>query len=95
MTFIATVNGPKTIWIVADRRLSYKGKPPKDDARKVMFLESPDGVALVGYAGLGSTAMGTEPADWMSAVLRGRNFPLEKSLHVLARAISVLRVIKE
>jgi hypothetical protein len=44
-------------------------------------------VAILGYAGLGLTALGTEPADWMSAVLRGRNLPLEQSLAVLAEAM--------
>ena len=70
MTLVLTVNGPETIWLLADRRLSYEGRSPKDDARKVMFLETTDGVAILGYAGLGATARGTEPADWMSAVLR-------------------------
>jgi hypothetical protein len=52
-----------------------------------MFLETSDGVAILGYAGLGATARGTEPADWMSAVLRGRNLPLEQSLAVLTEAL--------
>jgi hypothetical protein len=52
-----------------------------------MLLETTDGVAIVGYAGLGATALGTEPADWMSAVLRGRHLPLEHSLGVLAKAM--------
>jgi hypothetical protein len=52
-----------------------------------MFLETTDGVAILAYAGLGVTALGTEPADWMSAVLRGRNLPLEQSLAVLAEAM--------
>jgi hypothetical protein len=51
-----------------------------------MFLETTDGVAILGYAGLGETQSGTEPADWMSAVLRGRNAPLEQSLAILADA---------
>jgi hypothetical protein len=87
VTLVVTVNGPESIWLLADRRLSYKGRPPKDDARKVMFLETTDGVAILGYAGLGATARGTEPADWMSAVLRGRNLPLEQSLGVMAEAM--------
>jgi hypothetical protein len=87
VTLVVTVNGPDTIWLLADRRLSYEGRVPKDDARKVMFLETTDGVAILGYAGLGATALGTEPADWMSAVLRGRNFPLEQSLGALAEAM--------
>jgi len=48
VTLILTVNGPETIWLLADRRVSYVGRPPKDDARKVMFLETNDGVAIVG-----------------------------------------------
>lgn len=87
MTLIVTINGPETIWLLADRRLSFPGKLPKDDARKLMSLQTTDGVALLGYAGLGSTSFGTEPADWMHAVLRGRNLPLEQSLGVLASAI--------
>jgi hypothetical protein len=72
--------------MVADRRLSVGGRPVRDDARKMMFLETEDGVAILGYAGLGSTASGTEPVDWMNAVLRGRKLPLEKALGVLAGA---------
>jgi hypothetical protein len=87
MTLIVAVNGPNSLWLLADRRLSYKGRPPKDDAHKIMFLETTDGVAILGYAGLGATAFGTEPADWMSAILRGRNLTLEQSLGVLAKAM--------
>jgi hypothetical protein len=87
VTLIVTINGPETIWLLADRRLSYPNKAPKDDARKVMFLQTTDGVAILGYAGLGSTARRTEPSDWMSAVLRGRNLPLDASLGMLADAM--------
>src|SRR5215831_18553879 len=54
---------------------------------RATFLETTDATAILGYAGLGATALGTEPADWMSAVLRGRNLPLEHSLAVLAEAL--------
>lgn len=87
MTLIVTVNGPETIWMLADRRLSAKGRVSRDNARKVMFLEATDGVAILGYAGLGATAHGTEPADWMGAVLRGRKLPLEQCLGLLADAM--------
>lgn len=87
MTLIVTVNGPESIWLLADRRLSSTGRPSKDDARKVMFLETTDGVAILGYAGLGATALGREPSDWMSAVLRGRKLLLEQSLGALAEAM--------
>ena len=48
-----------------------------------MFLETTDGVGILGYAGLGLTGEGTEPGDWMSRVLRGRNLPFESMLGVL------------
>jgi hypothetical protein len=87
VTLVLTVNGYESIWMLADRRLSYKDRAPKDDARKVMFLETTDGTAILGYAGLGATALGTEPSDWIGSVLRGRNLPLEQSLAVLAGAM--------
>lgn len=87
VTLIVAVTGPESIWLLADRRLSYADRPPKDDGCKVMFLETTDGTAILGYAGLGATVRGTEPADWMMAVLRGRNLPLERSLGVLAEAM--------
>jgi hypothetical protein len=73
--------------MVADRRLSRKGRPPKDDARKIVLLETTDGNAIIGYAGLGATARGTEPSDWMGRVLRGRNWPMEQALIALAAAM--------
>jgi hypothetical protein len=87
LTLILAINGRESIWMLADRRLSFRGHPPREDGRKVMFLETTDAVAILGYAGLGATARGTEPADWMSAVLRGRNLPLERSLDELAGAL--------
>ncbi|WP_144006973.1 hypothetical protein [Pelomonas sp. KK5] len=51
------------------------------------MLETQDSVAMLGYAGLGCTAGGTEPADWMNAVLRGRSLPLELYLGELAGAL--------
>ena len=86
MTLIVAATGPESIWLCADRRISYERRAPKDDARKIMFLDTDDGNAILGYSGLGETALGTEPADWMSAVLRGRRLSLEQSLGVLADA---------
>jgi hypothetical protein len=86
MTLVVAAMTPESIWLAADRRLSYPNRVPKDDARKAMILETDDGVAILGYAGLGETALGTEPADWMSAVLRGRRLSLEQSLQILADA---------
>ena len=85
MTLILAITGRHTIWLLADRRLSTpSGKSLRDDARKVMFLETTDGVAILGYAGIGATARGTEPSGWMSNVLRGRNWPLEPSLGAIS-----------
>lgn len=87
MTLIASVNGPNTIWLLADRRITWPDRPPKEDAQKVMFLRTGDGLAILGYAGLGVTANGTEPSSWMHAVLDKRGLPLAESLSVLAKAI--------
>lgn len=88
MTLVVTINGRESIWLMADRRLSFASGPPKDDARKIILLDTTDGTAILGYAGLGATAMGTEPAEWMSKVLRGRQgLSLELSLAILADAI--------
>ena len=86
MTLLITLNGPESVWLMADRRITKSGIVISDSARKLMLLETTDGVAILGYTGLGATRSGTEPADWMSAVLRGRNAPLEQSLAILADA---------
>jgi hypothetical protein len=90
MTLVVAAAGNKSIWLMTDRRITYTDprKEPRDDARKVLQLHTPDGVALLGYAGLGETPGGTEPSDWMSRVLRGRKLPLEESLGVLTHAIN-------
>jgi hypothetical protein len=49
-----------------------------------MLLDTTDGVTILAYAGLGATASGTEPSDWMSATLNGLNLPMEQSLGHLA-----------
>jgi hypothetical protein len=86
MTLILAAITRESIWMLADRRLSIAGRRPKDYACKIMILETTDGVALLGYAGLGATVLGTQPADWMSNVLRGINLPVEQSLGILAAA---------
>jgi hypothetical protein len=85
MTLVLAANGSRSIWLLTDRRLSAPGKRSSDGARKVLLLETTDAVALLGYAGLGSTPRGTEPSDWMARVLRGRNgLTLDASLGLLA-----------
>jgi len=88
VSLILTVGTKQSIWLVADRRLSLRSRPVKEDATKVMVLETRDGIAILGYAGLGATTRGTEPSDWMNKVLRGRGaLTLEQALGVLADAM--------
>jgi len=88
MTLIASVNGRETIWVLADRRISWPApQPPRDDAQKVLLLRTVDGLAILGNSGLGITAHGTEPSAWMQKVLRRQALPLEESLSVLAEAM--------
>jgi hypothetical protein len=73
--------------MLTDRRLSRPdGKTLRDDAIKLLFLESKDGKAILAYAGLGQTPGRTEPSEWMSRVLRGHNLGLEEYLEVLRSA---------
>lgn len=88
MTFILTINGKETAWLLADRRLSAHGHPPKEDAKKILRLDANDGSVQIGYCGLGSTSLGTEPAEWMNGVLRGRQASVESYLHLLAIAFT-------
>jgi hypothetical protein len=77
----------QTIWLAVDRRLSYVGlRPASNDATKLMALQAEDGVALLGYAGLGATSAATEPSAWMSNVLRGGHGTVEEALKELANA---------
>lgn len=76
-----------TLWLLVDRRLSAKGRRPIDDAVKIMDLTAVDGRGLLAYAGLGATLRGTQPSEWMTAVLRGRgNLTFEQALGVLSSA---------
>lgn len=84
MTLVFSVNGPNTIWLCADRRLSAPGIKPIDDATKIACVESDHDVALVAYAGLGATALKNQPSDWISNTLRGVRLPLEGLLMFLA-----------
>jgi hypothetical protein len=76
------------LWLVADRRLSYGDhRAPVDDAVKITILDTTDGVGLLAYAGIGATSHGTQPSEWMSAVLRGRGgLKFEQALSLLSVA---------
>lgn len=86
MTLILAATGKKSIWVLADTRLTYGRGVFSDSGEKLLRLETSDGVAILGYAGLGATSEGTQPSTWMANVLRGRNVPLEHALSFLATA---------
>jgi hypothetical protein len=86
MTLVFTASTPKTAWLLVDRRLSWPGRAPNDTAQKLISVETKDGQVLIGYCGLGETAQGTQPSDWMARTLRGVTLPLEQSLEVLREA---------
>ncbi|SDM28539.1 hypothetical protein [Ensifer sp. YR511] len=87
MTLVLSVQTKGSIWMVADRRLTINNKVMKEDARKIVKLRTTDGVAMIGYAGLGATRSGTEPSTWIANVLRGRNLLLQPALNILADAL--------
>lgn len=86
MTVIISVIGREAIWLAADRRLSRNGKPVEEDATKVALLETTDGRAIFGYAGIGLTQRGVEPSDWLGAILRGRNCQLDDAMNFVKAA---------
>jgi hypothetical protein len=88
VTLVLSVHSRDSLWLVVDRRLSYGDRrPPIDDAVKVIHLETTDGVGLLAYAGLGATSQGTQPSEWMNAVLRGPGgLTFEQALAVLSAA---------
>jgi hypothetical protein len=90
VTLVLSVHSQDSLWLVVDRRLSYGSRrAPIDDAVKVMSLDTTDGVGLLAYAGLGATPLGTQPSEWMSAVLRGRDgLTFEQALGVLSDVAS-------
>lgn len=71
---------------MADRRLSRDGHVHREDACKLVRLDTRDGSSILAYAGLGETSTGTEPAEWMARVLRGRDVALEDAIGFLAEA---------
>ena len=79
MTFVLSLGSRDTVWLIADRRISWPHEH-KDHGIKVMTLKCSDGVAILGYAGLGQTPGGTQPSTWMSNVLRGFDMTVHEAL---------------
>ena len=87
MTLVLAITRRQSLWLLTDRRLSTGAGPVRDNATKTMIVETKDGFAILGYAGLGATGSGTEPSEWMSRLLHGRNLSLEQSLGTIADAM--------
>jgi hypothetical protein len=86
MTFALVALGQKSIWAVADRMLTFEGNTRRD-AIKLAEFQADDGVAVIAYAGLGETAGGTQPSQWITNVLRGyKPITVEQGLALLAKA---------
>jgi hypothetical protein len=68
MTFAMAMRGKRSIWMIADRRLTFPDRT-SDDACKIIGIKGSDGEALIGYSGLGRSSRGTEPSIWMTDIL--------------------------
>ncbi|WP_120276447.1 hypothetical protein [Rhizobium sp. AG855] len=86
MTLVISIQTNRSLWLMADRRLTVANKVLRDDATKICCLDTLDGKAIIGYAGLGATARGMEPSEWISNSLRGLRITIEQALEVLANA---------
>lgn len=72
MTLIMALHGAKSVWLCTDRRLTYPTNI-RDDGCKVLSISGTDGVALLGYSGLGDSLAKTQPSDWMNDVLKDQH----------------------
>lgn len=75
------------IWLLSDRRISYRDKEPWDEAIKVFELVATDGYLLASYAGLGMTVGGMEPSEWLSNCLRNRKLSVAEALAYIAELV--------
>lgn len=87
MTLVLAAHSREAAWVVTDRCL-YRGPGQTNHLGiKSMTLDTHDGSGILAYAGLGATARGTQPSQWMANVLRGRGeLSFEQALEVLCAA---------
>jgi hypothetical protein len=86
MTFTLGLTSAKSVFLVVDHRISWSNRF-EDRGVKVATVKAVDGLALLGYAGLGETAKGTQPSTWMRNLLDGRMMTVEGCLAELAIGI--------
>jgi hypothetical protein len=83
VTFVVSLVGRDTVWLLADRRISWPGRR-SDHGIKVMTLDTTDAGAILGYCGLGETSAGVQPSAWMHDVLQGWDMSMDDALWKLA-----------
>jgi hypothetical protein len=90
MTLVIGACLSKGIWVLTDRRVTFKARPPVDDAVKVFSLSAHGGTALFAYAGLGMTANGEQPSDWFKRITRAMrtSATVEDGVRVIAAAMN-------
>jgi len=90
MTLIAAAITRRTVWMMADRRLSALQHgtwvPNSEDAVKFILLQTADSNGFVGYSGLGRTALGCELSEWLSRTIRNYDGPLWQFLELIRQA---------
>lgn len=90
MTFVLAMHGAKSIWMCVDRQLTYSPTFKSDKGCKVIEVSGTDGVALLGYAGLGASLARTQPSDWMNDLLVGKaGLTVEECLGIIADAMKL------
>ena len=89
MTFFVLATGQSSVWLTVDQRLSSLNGPKRtDDGVKLLSFDGLDGAGLMGYAGLGKTARGMQPSEWMAGMLRGHKMTVQSAVNLVARGVS-------
>lgn len=87
MTLIIALHGKSSVWLLADRRLTWPNRR-LDNACKLITLTAMDGRGIMAYSGLGSSSKGTEPSEWMRDILIGHpGATVEQSLSLIWNAM--------
>ena len=87
MTLILTAQHGRSLWMMADRRLSCENKKVTDKACKLTVVSGIGFEAIFGYSGLGRTKYKNEPSEWMKNVVSGYNGDLQGILNLLKTAM--------
>lgn len=88
MTLVVGCSSATGVCLMADRRITFGDGRTVDDAVKVFNYDATDGSAIFGYAGLGQTAGGTEPSEWMLRCLRNLAMPVETAVYMIYEAMA-------